>query len=239
MSSVDALLKDGNLNVSVEVLVAVPNPSPQKPPLHRMSLPATSEVAEEGSVEEDEAAVVVSEVVFKGTGEGLAEVTEEDLAEGMTEEVSLDEAVSEGVSKIEEIVVLVDLANNREGLAVQEAQVDTVDREEGTVAVVAASVVPASKMEFKADKVEEALGGVEVTNATTTTPVDLVVMVEEAAVVVVGSGEAVEVTRTGIPRGCGIEMFYLFDSFTQFSVRSDEEIFAEAVRSIVGAFAQV
>lgn len=34
-------------------------------------------------------------------------------------------------------------------------------------------------------------------------------------------------------------MFYLFDSFTQFSVRSDEEIFAEAVRSIVGAFAQV
>lgn len=94
-------------------------------------------------------------------------------------------------------------------------------------------------MEFKADKVEEALGGGEVTNATTTTPVDLVVMVEEAAVVVVGSGEAVEVTRTGIPRGCGIEMFYLFDSFTQFSVRSDEEIFAEAVRSIVGAFAQV
>lgn len=49
-----------------------------------------------------------------------------------------------------------------------------------------------------------------------------------------------EVIRTGIPRGCGIEMFYLFDSFTQFSVQSgEEETFAEAVRSIVGAFAQV
>lgn len=113
MSNVDALLKDGNLNVSVEVLVAVPNPLPQKPPLHPMSLPAISEVAEGGSVEEDEAAVV-------------------------------------------------------------------------------------------------------------------------------GSEAAVEVIRTGIPRGCGIEMFYLFDSFTQFSVQSgEEETFAEAVRSIVGAFAQV
>lgn len=139
MSNVDALLKDGNLNVSVEVLVAVPNPLPQKPPLHPMSLPAISEVAEGGSVEEDEAAVVVSEVVFKGTGEGLVEVTEEDLAEGMTEEVSVGEAVSEGGSKIEETVVLVDLANNKADLAVQEALVGTVDREEGMVAVVAAS----------------------------------------------------------------------------------------------------
>lgn len=142
MSNVDALLKDGNLNVSVEVLVAVPNPLPQKPPLHPMSLPAISEVAEGGSVEEDEAAVVVSEVGFKGTGEGLVEVTEEDLAEGMTEEVSVGEAVSEGGSKIEETVVLVDLANNKADLAVQEAQealVGTVDREEGMVVVVAAS----------------------------------------------------------------------------------------------------
>lgn len=139
MSNVDALLKDGNLNVSVEVLVAVPNPLPQKPPLHPMSLPAISEVAEGGSVEEDEAAVVVSEVVFKGTGEGLVEVTEEDLAEGMTEEVSVGEAVSEGGSKIEETVALVDLANNKADLAVQEALVGTVDREEGMVAVVAAS----------------------------------------------------------------------------------------------------
>lgn len=148
MSNVDALLKDGNLNVSVEVLVAVPNPLPQKPPLHPMSLPAISEVAEGGSVEEDEAAVVVSEVGFKGTGEGLVEVTEEDLAEGMTEEVSVGEAVSEGGSKIEETVVLVDLANNKADLAVQEVQeaqeaqealVGTVDREEGMVVVVAAS----------------------------------------------------------------------------------------------------
>lgn len=139
MSNVDALLKDGNLNVSVEVLVAVPNPLPQKPPLHPMSLPAISEVAEGGSVEEDEAAVVVSEAGFKGTGEGLVEVTEEDLAEGMTEEVSAGEAVSEGGSKIEETVVLVDLANNKADLAVQEALVGTVDREEGMVAVVAAS----------------------------------------------------------------------------------------------------
>lgn len=122
--------------------MAVPNPLPQKPPLHPMSLPAISEVAEGGSVEEDEAAVVVSEVGFKGTGEGLVEVTEEDLAEGMTEEVSAGEAVSEGGSKIEETVVLVDLANNKADLAVQEAQealVGTVDREEGMVAVVAAS----------------------------------------------------------------------------------------------------
>lgn len=98
-----------------------------------------------------------------------------------------------------------------------------------------------SKMDIKADKVGEASAGVAVTNATTTMPVDLAVMVEEAvAVVVVGSEAAVEVIRTGIPRGCGIEMFYLFDSFTQFSVQSgEEETFAEAVRSIVGAFAQV
>lgn len=98
-----------------------------------------------------------------------------------------------------------------------------------------------SKMDIKADKVGEASAGVAVTNATTTMPVDLAVMVEEAvAVVVVGSEAAVEVIRTGIPRGCGIEMFYLFDSFTQFSVQSGEEgTFAEAVRSIVGAFAQV
>lgn len=97
------------------------------------------------------------------------------------------------------------------------------------------TAVLVSKMDIKADKVGEASAGVAVTNATTTMPVDLAVMVEEAVVVV-----AVEVIRTGIPRGCGIEMFYLFDSFTQFSVQSgEEETFAEAVRSIVGAFAQV
>lgn len=103
------------------------------------------------------------------------------------------------------------------------------------------TAVLVSKMDIKADKVGEASAGVAVTNATTTMPVDLAVMVEEAvAVVVVGSEAAVEVIRTGIPRGCGIEMFYLFDSFTQFSVQSgEEETFAEAVRSIVGAFAQV
>lgn len=101
------------------------------------------------------------------------------------------------------------------------------------------TAVLVSKMDIKADKVGEASAGVAVTNATTTMPVDLAVMVEEA-VAVVGSEAAVEVIRTGIPRGCGIEMFYLFDSFTQFSVQSgEEETFAEAVRSIVGAFAQV
>lgn len=93
------------------------------------------------------------------------------------------------------------------------------------------TAVLVSKMDIKADKVGEASAGVAVTNATTTMPVDLAV---------VGSEAAVEVIRTGIPRGCGIEMFYLFDSFTQFSVQSgEEETFAEAVRSIVGAFAQV
>lgn len=101
------------------------------------------------------------------------------------------------------------------------------------------TAVLVSKMDIKADKVGEASAGVAVTNATTTMPVDLAVMVEEAVVAVVGSEAAVEVIRTGIPRGCGIEMFYLFDSFTQFSVQSGEETFAEAVRSIVGAFAQV
>lgn len=141
MSNVDAPLKDGNLNDLVVVLVAVPNPSSQKPPLHPMSLPATSEVAEEGFVEEDEAAVVVVvlEVVSKGAGEGLAEVIEEDSEEGMTEEALVDEAVSEEGSKIEATVVLVGLVNKAD-LAVREAQVlqvDMVDKGEGTVVVVA------------------------------------------------------------------------------------------------------
>lgn len=152
MSNVDALLKDGNLNDWVEVLVAVPNPSSQKPPLHPMSLPATSEVAEEGSVEEDEAAavvvvVVVLEVVSKGAGEGLAEVIEEDSEEEMTEEALVDEAVSEEGSKIEETVVLVGLVSKAD-LAVREAQVlqvDMVDKGEGTAAVVAVAVAASGK----------------------------------------------------------------------------------------------
>lgn len=146
MSNVGAPLKDGNLNDLVVVLVAVPNPSSQKPPLHPMSLPATSEVAEEGSVEEDEAAVVavVLEVVSKGAGEGLAEVIEEDLEEGMTEEALVDEAVSEEGSKIEETVVLVGLVNKAD-LAVREAQVLLVDKGEGTVVVVAVAVAASGK----------------------------------------------------------------------------------------------
>lgn len=149
MSNVDAPLKDGNLNDLVVVLVAVPNPSSQKPPLHPMSLPATSEVAEEGFVEEDEAAVVVVvlEVVSKGAGEGLAEVIEEDSEEGMTEEALVDEAVSEEGSKIEATVVLVGLVNKAD-LAVREAQVlqvDMVDKGEGTVVVVAVAVAASGK----------------------------------------------------------------------------------------------
>lgn len=136
MLSVDVLLKDGNFNVLVEVLVVVLNLLFQKFFLYCMLFLVIFEVVEEGFVEEDEVVVVVFEVVFKGIGEGLVEVIEEDLVEGMIEEVLLDEVVFEGVFKIEEIVVLVDLVNNREGLVVQEVQVDMVDREEGMVVVV-------------------------------------------------------------------------------------------------------
>lgn len=76
------------------------------------------------------------------------------------------------------------------------------------------SVVLVNKMDIKAGKVEEALAAVAVTNATTTTPVDLAVTV--AAAVVVGSGVAVEGTRTGIRRGCGIEMFIFLIHLLKF-----------------------
>lgn len=141
MSNVDALLKDGNLNVSVEVLVAVPNPLPQKPPLHPMSLPAISEVAEGVPWRRTRRRWWFPRWVSREQG-GFGGGNRGGFGGGDDRGGFGGRGGFRGGSKIEETVVLVDLANNKADLAVQEAQealVGTVDREEGMVAVVAAS----------------------------------------------------------------------------------------------------